>query len=174
MNNKLLYLNMDNIKQLILLDEACDTPEYANWNPNVDCGEYPPVIYEALDDYFYYDEVDDTDDLMSPQFYEMLKTLVEQKEWDEDYILKLNDLVQHYSDGRVISSSCIFDKYSSLLTEIDLVYSFEDDAFAKDWLSYTNMSEEEILINMKQISFLELPLLEAEKEMWRVRKEEEE
>ena len=56
MNNKLLYVNLENIKQFLLLDEACDAPGFTNWDHKISCGEIPAVFYEALDDYFEYDD----------------------------------------------------------------------------------------------------------------------
>ena len=51
MNNKLLYLNLEKIKSIVLLDEACDPPEYYNWDYSVGEGEIPLVVYEVLEDY---------------------------------------------------------------------------------------------------------------------------
>ena len=57
MNNKVLLLNMDKIAEIVLLDDASDQPSFANWDPQVDCGGTPLVFYEALDDYFMYQEM---------------------------------------------------------------------------------------------------------------------
>ena len=83
MNNKLLFLNMANIKQIRLLDEACDEPVDANWDSDVDFGEIPPVIYEALEDYDRSDDDSNIDDTMSPKFRELIKRFLEMKKWDE-------------------------------------------------------------------------------------------
>ena len=54
MNNKVLLLNTSNTDNIVFLDEACDPPSFANWDSNVSQGEIPPVVYEALEDYYVY------------------------------------------------------------------------------------------------------------------------
>lgn len=51
MDNKLLYLNLEKIKSVVLLDEACDAPAYYNWDPSVGEGEIPLVVYEVVGEY---------------------------------------------------------------------------------------------------------------------------
>ena len=55
MINRVSFINMDHIKSLYLLDDVCDAPDNANWDPEVSEGENPLVIYEALDGYSYLD-----------------------------------------------------------------------------------------------------------------------
>ena len=45
MNNKLLFLNMENIKRIVLLDEACGLPSQIDKNCVLDEGEIPLVVY---------------------------------------------------------------------------------------------------------------------------------
>ena len=51
MDNKLLYLNLEKIKSVVLLDEACDALGYYNWDPSVGEGEIPLVVYEVVEGY---------------------------------------------------------------------------------------------------------------------------
>ncbi|HJB16635.1 MAG TPA: helix-turn-helix transcriptional regulator [Candidatus Blautia excrementipullorum] len=44
MNNRLLMINMENIAEIVLLDDACDKPRFGNWDNEVDCGEAPLEI----------------------------------------------------------------------------------------------------------------------------------
>ena len=169
MNNKLLFLNMKNIKQIILLDEACDAPEYANWEPDVDCGEIPPVVYEALDDYFYSGTNMDSDDSMSPKFRKLMEELSEREQWDEDSIHEMKSIVQHYCDGKKLVSSCELDDSSSLISQIETIYCFDEDEYAENWVTYATAACEEVLLNLEQISMLELPLTKVEeaiREVW--------
>lgn len=67
MDNKLLYLNMRNVNNIVLLDDACDSPGFANWDSSVNCGEIPQVVYESLDDYFHHTDSGTT--LNPDEFY---------------------------------------------------------------------------------------------------------
>ena len=44
MNNRLLMINMENIAEIVLLEDACDEPYFGNWDNEVDCGEAPLEI----------------------------------------------------------------------------------------------------------------------------------
>lgn len=50
MDNKVLLLYMPNVKEIILLDEACDQPRHANWDSKVSCGEIPLLQVESAID----------------------------------------------------------------------------------------------------------------------------
>ena len=60
MDNSLLLINCDKIEELVLLDEACDSPVDMDWDSTVSEGEIPAVVYEAFDDYMTYKGVGDT------------------------------------------------------------------------------------------------------------------
>lgn len=55
MNNKLLLMNMQCVNEYILLKEDYDESSYTNWSSEVDCGEFPLVIYEVLNEYRTFD-----------------------------------------------------------------------------------------------------------------------
>lgn len=55
MNNKLLLMNMQYVNEYILLKEDCDEPSNTNWSSEIDCGEFPLLIYEVLNEYRTFD-----------------------------------------------------------------------------------------------------------------------
>lgn len=174
MNNKLLLLNMENIKELVLLDEACDAPWDANWDPGVDCGETPLVLYEAMEDYAAYCEGEEVpDDVLSPFLRGILERFCKQKGCQPEELREVaNDSVIRYRDGKSRHTWIDFD-YSEMLTEeIANIYNFGEWEGAKNCLAYCDGNESEILLNMRNISLLELPLLEAEEAVCRGWEEE--
>lgn len=164
MNNRLLFLNMDNVKEIILLDEACDEPACANWDPKVSCGEIPAVVFEALEDYMY-----DEDENMSPRFREYLERIIKGQGWSKDDINAIvNYAVIHFADGTKQFEEIQFDGNESITSEISTVYDFEDSEFSEDVLFFNHMDESERMINMKNIAMLEIPLAQIERAMSKV------
>lgn len=163
MNNKLLYINMQNIKEITLLDDACDPPVNANWDYTVDCGEIPLVVYEALEDYYEYDKESLDADRISPDFYDCINNIVESKEWSEDKVYEfLNMTVVHYKDGTVKNTDIYFDENESISSEISDIYSFGDTSCAENILFYNDFNGAKRFINMNNISVMEIPLLKIE------------
>lgn len=164
MNNKVLYVNLDNIKQFLLLDEACDEPDFTNWDPAVSCGEIPAVIYEALDDYLeYVNESFPPQDIMSNKFYTTMQNVAETEGWDEDDIWEMQSIIIRYRDGKTTQTNMNFDLPSTLLTEIELVYSFEDYESTEKMLFFEDWNGCIIFINPKEVSFIELPYDQTDK-----------
>ena len=164
MNNKVLYLNMENIKEIMLLDEACDEPDYANWDPQVDCGNIPLVVYEALEDYLYsLDTGTMSEDILSTNFQNYLDRLIEYMEWDEDTMYaSTGRSVFYYKDGRMRYADIDFNSGESISSEISSVYDFGDGAMEESLLFCHDTNGAEILLNVNQISVLEFPLLQVE------------
>lgn len=161
MNNKVLLLNIRNVKEILLLDEACDQPAYTNWDSNVSCGEIPLVISETLDD-IEYKELDNT----SNDFRIYLEKVIENKKWSEEDIYDmLNYSKIYFADGKLKEVNIEFDQYNSILDEIFNVYSFEDSEFYESILKYTDVNGCESFINVDNISMLEMPLLKVEEKI---------
>lgn len=163
MNNKLLYLNPHNINNIVLLDEACDTPGFANWDPEVGEGEIPLVVFEALEDCFYYLENNQTppQDEISPMFFKFLQKLIHEKQWKEDDVFALTqEIIIRYSDGRSLSNSIDFNSDNSVIDEIDLVYNFGD--MTEKYLYFRDYNAAVTFINTDNISMIELPLVQTE------------
>lgn len=164
MNNKLLYLNLKNVKQILLLDNACDEPGFANWDTGVDCGEIPQVVYEALDDYLNCSESGEErdPDLMSERFQEVMKRIAEKKHWTVDTIDEMQQITLRYKDGMTTSTHFDPDRGSSLVSEIERLYNFDNDEYTDNMLYYSDWNGMEIIVNMREISLIELPLVKTE------------
>ena len=165
MNNKVLLLNMQNIKEIILLDEACDQPEFVNWDYHVDCGEFPLVIYEALEDYLYCDDDEIGEDgILSSKLKVFLDELVKNKGWSEEDIYEMTVLSYvHYINGKIRPVNIEFGQGETISDEISCIYDFGEAAVLENVLCCDDVNGAEILINMKNVSMLELPLLKVEK-----------
>lgn len=161
MNNKVLFINMQNINEIVLSDFDCDVPGFINWSSEVDCGAVPLVVYEALEDYWCED--DENEELLSSGLRQIVKNFLEKNELDEDLAgkeLKLSQI--YYTDGYIRTVSIDFDQPENISDEIYIMYVFEDSEFADDFLFCQDTAGTEIFLNMKNISMLELPLLKVE------------
>ena len=111
MDNKVLLLYMPNIKEIILLDEACDDPHDMNWDPNVTIRNVPLAIYEALDDYIYLDDNDSRKDKISDKFtnYGSLFIGSNCAEVFGDYCSGTNHVLPTNSAARYTGGLSVFD-----------------------------------------------------------------
>ena len=165
MNNKVLLLNMQNIKEIILLDDACDQPQFVNWDYHVDCGELPLVIYDAIEDYMYCeDEEMVLDGVLSSKFKSILDELIKNKGWTEEDIYEMTELSNiYYKDGRIRPVNIDFGQGETISDEISCIYDFGKDAVTEKVLYCEDVNGAELLINMENVSMFELPLLKIEK-----------
>lgn len=163
MNNKVLLLNMQNIKEMILLDEACDQPGFTNWDSSVDCGETPLVVYEAMYDFNpFYDRHVSTD-TVSQCFQSSIKAYIKHKEWSEDdiYTMLHENLIYH-KDGHIERVDIDFDENESISSEVSQILDFGDDALVHKFLYYTVDDGIEVILNMQNVSLIAMPLLKVE------------
>lgn len=162
MNNKVLLLNMQNIKEIILLDDACDEPSFGNWDASVDCGEIPLVIYEALYDYSYLGG-SVSDEIISSRFQAKLEDLIVREDWDDNDISKsLYETSVYFKDGHIKKVSLAFDNDETITYEISKVIDFGDEIPASKVLYCNATDGAEVIFNMQNIAFLAMPLLEVE------------
>lgn len=165
MNNKLLFINMNNISDIVLLDEACDTPGDISWDYDADCGEIPLVIYESLEDYIY----NEGDSGFSESFCNCMDRIIEAKEWSEDDIYELTQKsIFYYKDGTVRYSDVDFEEDENISDEVSLLYGFEEKELSGKILFYSDINGAEYFINMSNISMIELPLLKVEEKICKV------
>ena len=54
------------------------------------------------------------------------------------------------------------DVDSSLVSEIERLYNFDNDEYADNMLYYSDLNGAEIIVNMREISLIELPLVKTE------------
>ena len=160
MNNIVLYLNMNQINSIVLLDDDCDSPSFANWDPSVREGEIPLVIYEALDDYMTYED-DMPEYLMSSAFKNYLKDIIEKQGWTEETIFDLTTKTTiRFSDGRNSKYCPDYTSEDSLIEAIGSVYLFGDEENEK-YVFFTDDGAE-IMINTDNITMIEMPLHKVE------------
>lgn len=174
MNNKLLYLNPQNINNICLLEDACDAPGFANWDPAVGEGEVPLVVYETLEDFLYYSDMGKTppSDEISPAFFSFLKDLVIKKNWSENYIANCTrEIIIRYSDGNTLTNGIDFYNDSRIIDEIDMVYEFGEPMGREKHVYFRDHNEAITFINTDNISVIELPLVQAEAAIYRGQRE---
>ena len=160
MNNKVLYLNMNQIDSVVLLNDDCDPPAFANWDPSVGEGEIPLVVYEALDDYVTYED-DMPEYLMSPVFMNYLKGIIEKYDWTEESIFDLTSKITiRFVDGKTANYCPDYASDDFLVEAIRGVYLFGREESEK-FLGFTD-DEVEIMINTDNISMIEMPLHKVE------------
>ena len=163
MNNKVLLLNMQNIKEIILLDEACDQPSFTNWDPAVDCGGTPLAVYEALYDFNpFYDRRVSTD-IVSKSFQASIEAYIKHKEWNEnDIYAMLHENLIYHKDGHIERVDIDFDEDESVTSEVSQILDFADDAILHKFLYYTADDGIEVMLNMQNVSLIAMPLLKVE------------
>ncbi len=159
MNNKLLLLNMKNIKKLFLLDDANDAPDHADWDPSVSEGEIPPVVYEAMDDYFFHQNN------LSDKFIAYMDNLKKYYGWTDISTLKAQHTsTLYFNDGQIEAAQIKFGEYENLSDFITSVY--DDDFY--EYVDYPNAvyfsetDDQEHVLPLSNISMIECPLLMVE------------
>ena len=158
MNNTVLYLNMDNIQKIVLLDEACGGPYDMDWDSSSGEGEIPLVVYESLNDYEY-----ESDKTMSEKFKKAINTIAKKYDWkDDDYIYMTQKINIDYKDGRSEQGLMDFNQDENLSDEVAIVYDGMSDDFSENIVYYTDINEIEIIVNISNIAMIELPFIELE------------
>lgn len=168
MDNKLLYLNLEKIKSIVLLDEACDPPEYYNWDYSVGEGEIPLVVYEVLEDY-------DPDSIesgeksaaeYSPKLQKSLNQLLEEKQWTEDQIFKMTSGIKiRYADGSAFENLIDLNCESDLIDAVSDLYMMPDIANVDKYVSFTDWNGVETFINTDEAVIIEMPLVGVERKI---------
>jgi len=169
MNNKLLYVNTQNINNIVFLEESCDPPSFANWDSTVSCGEIPLVVYEALEDYFYYSspEKKPPADLISSVFWEYMTKLIADKQWTEDNISLLTQKIcVRYKNRSTLETYVDFYLDSSLVDEVGLIYNHGMSPWDNKFLSFADYSGAVSNINTDNITIIELPLIKVEEKLY--------
>lgn len=164
MNNKLLYINPRHINNIVLLDDACAAPGFANWDPAIGKGEIPPVVFEMLEDYLYYSDCGQAPpaDEISPALFGSLKDLVSRRKWTEDDIAEMTQkILIRYSDGGMIVNNIDFDA-SEIIDEIELICMYGESSGDEKYVSFRDYNGAITFINTENISVIELPLVQTE------------
>lgn len=166
MNNKVLFLSMDNIDRIVLLDEACDYPVDLDWPMDTEDektseGEVPQVIYELLEYYEFDDLAEVSDNLRK-----CLDGFVDEYKISDD---EINDIVNGieitYVDGRHETDTICFNDNENISEAVSYVYDhvdYDDYDCMDDVLHYTGYNERENVIKLKNVAMLELPFIKLE------------
>ena len=161
MNNKLLFINLKNVDDFILLDEACDQPVNINWDYHVNCGEIPLVVYDALAFKLYGANIDTSE--LSEQFSTRLDNLMKEKNWSDNDIFEITQLTTlHHKDGHKSTIDIDFNQDETISNMISDIYSFGETNDMDCILNCIDINGMEYMINIDNISMLELPLLKTE------------
>lgn len=168
MNNKLLYLNLEKIKSIVLLDEACDPPEYYNWDYSVGEGEIPLVVYEVLEDYDP-DSLDSGEKSAAEYSFKLQKSLnqlIEEKKWTEDQIFKMTSGIKiRYADGSAFENLIELNYESDLIDAVNDLYMMPDVANVDKYVSFTDWNGAETFINTDEVAVIEMPLVGVERKI---------
>ena len=170
MNNKLLYVNLQNINNIVLLEDTCDAPEFANWDPAIGEGEIPLVVYETLEDFLYYTDIDQVPpaDEISPALFRYMKDLIDEEKWTKEDITKVTqEIVIRYSDGRLLTNSIDLDNDNGIVDQIEMVYAFGEPAVNEKYTYFCDYNEAITYINTDNISVIELPLVQTESAIYK-------
>ena len=174
MDNKLLYLNLRQIKSIVLLDDACDAPYYYNWDPSVGEGEIPLVVYEVLEDYVYDsgENVEIAGDEYSPMLRKLLNNLIEERKWTEDTAHKLVSGIKiRYADGSVVENdidagaSTGYGLGEDIIDAVEDLYTMGEIAKTPKYLGFTDWNGAVNYVNTEEVAVVELPLVEVERGM---------
>ena len=161
MNNKLLLLNLKEVEQIVLLDEACDPPSFANWDSAISEGEIPLAVYEALEDY----DPNWEEDEISPKMGSMLEKLLQEKGWDEMDVIRILKGIKICFRGNQetsVISSGHYDEFQTLTDVIQEIYEFGEHFHEDEVIRFEDWGEAEILFKLSSIAMMEMPLIEIE------------
>ncbi len=175
MNNKVILLCMNHVKKIMFLDDDCDTPSGVNWDEGVNCGEIPLAAYEAMTDYD--DSGKENRDCGKEngdcgehgncsclgKMNEYLELLARENRWTEDQIkILLNETGIYYADGQKETVFIDFCSSQALNDLVVMLYDFWEEPDMEEICPFTDWGGAEHLLNMKQVSLVEFPLLELE------------
>ena len=168
MDNKLLYLNLEKIKSIVLLDEACDSADYYNWDQIVGEGDMPLVVYETIND--YYSEVEEghkiSETEYSPNLQKLLAHLIEEKKWTDDQIDEMTSGIKiRYADGSVSKNLIDLQSESDLFDAVKNLYTLIGADDISKYVSFTDWNGAETFINTDEVSIIEMPLIGVEKKI---------
>ena len=166
MNNKLLYLNLEKIKSIVLLDDACDPPAYYNWDYSIGEGEIPLVVYEVLVDYYSRERDENIEAEYSLKLQSLLNHLIEEKKWTDDQIYDLTSGIKiRYADGGVFNNLIELGNSSELFAVVNDLYTMKDAGNTDKYVSFTDWNGAVTYINTGEVAIIEMPLVGVEKKI---------
>ena len=166
MNNKVLLLCMQNVREISLSDFDCDTPADRDWDEMVDCGETPLVVYEALEDYYF--EEEEQEKKISDRMKKNLEMYVEKSGKTEEELCDMLDTTTIYDNQGGERLAQITFEDDTISEAVEMVYGYEmDDLEESFFYYYDELDGTENFVNVKNTAMIELPLLKVEEAICR-------
>lgn len=168
MDNSLLLINTEAIKETALLDEACDAPEELDWNCKVSEGEIPPVVYEAFDDYTeYLQSKKSSEEYDLPQYLiTLLDKYVEKRNKEPDEIaMELEEATVYFKDGTTKVHWVDWGRVDDLVSNIQCINEM-GRPMDETTVTFEGVRGEELFFNLKNIAMIKLPLTKVEDAIW--------
>lgn len=173
MDNSLLLINTKHLIELTLLNDDCNMPNDMEWDASVSCGEIPAVVFEAFEDYMCCKENDCSSEegILSEELYNFIEQIVTNGGIDiETFEMSLYSISVYFKDGKLRNHFIFFEKSDELEYTVRHIYELGD---LPDDSMITLLDDDgaENIINMKQVSFIRLPLAQTEQAIFKMRQE---
>ncbi len=149
------------LMKYILLKKDFDGASYTNWSSEVNCGEFPLVIYEVLNEYGTFDFEKIPRDELSYFFKQHLEKIVNEQNWTEDDLERLVSSGKiFYADGFERQANVLIDEYENVSDTIFEVSCTNNTVY------FCDMEGIENVLNLVNFAMLELPLLPFENKIY--------
>ena len=143
------------------MKEDCDESSYTNWSSEIDCGEFPLLIYEVLNEYRTFDLDNIPRDGLSYFFEQYLEKIVNEQNWTEDDLERLVSGGKiFYADGFERQANVWIDEYENVFD------TFFEVSCTNNTVYFCDIEGIENVLNLENIAMLELPLLPFENKIY--------
>lgn len=153
------------LMKYILLKKDFDGASYTNWSSEVNCGEFPLVIYEVLNEYGTFDFEKIPRDELSYFFKQHLEKIVNEQNWTEDDLERLVSSGKiFYADGFERQTNVLIDEYenvSDTIFEVSCTNKIENST-----VYFCDIKGIENVLNLVNFAMLELPRLPFENKIY--------
>ena len=162
MNNRVLVLNMKNINEVILLDDACDRPGTDSWSSPINHEDVPQAVYDALYDLPTFSGEHMRQDV-SPILQDLTQQVIKELGWDEDILFHLlYRTIIHFADGYSIEKSVSYYYDANSISGLDeLIFSVymmdADQDQINRIIEIEDNGGERSFINLDNVSFFDIP-----------------
>ncbi|WP_279137782.1 hypothetical protein [Faecalicoccus pleomorphus] len=138
------------------MKEDCDEISNTNWSSEIDCGEFPLLIYEVLNKYRTFDLENIPRDELSYVFKQHLEKIVNEQNWTEDDLERLVSSGKiFYADGSEQQANVLIDEcenVSDTIFEVSCTTKIEINT-----VYFCDIEGIENVLNLENIAMLELP-----------------
>lgn len=161
MDNSLLIINSKSIKDLTILDDACDEPVGADWDDKISCGEIPGVFYDAFQDYADMKATGGVpkDWNFSEQLAAYMDRIVAKYHLDVDaFSNQLTQATVIFEDGSIQTYNLNTEAGMSDLTFMATSIYEAGEPLDGSFVAFQDDQEMEVMINLENVSMVKLPL----------------